>query len=95
MKRQKSMKRVRNFSKDQGGMEALQAVSLVAISAIVMIAVATGGNSASKWMQDAWGNLVDTPDAVKITNSGGGTGGGGGIGAAARDVGGRLSSLLE
>ena len=94
MKRQKFIKRVRNFVKDQGGMEALQAVSLVAISAIVMIAVATGGNAASEWMKKTWNDLTITPKAVEI-ESGGGSGGGGGLGGAARDAGDLLSSFLE
>ena len=91
MKRQKFIKRVRNFVKDQGGMEALQAVSLVAISAIVMIAVATGGNAASEWMKKTWTDLTKTPKAVKIESGGGTGGGGGGLGGlaeAARDLGG-------
>ena len=85
MKRQKFMKRVRNFVKDQGGMEALQAVSLVAISAIVMIAVATGGNAASNWMKDTWNDLTGKPEAVEISNGGGG--GGGGLGGLADQAG--------
>lgn len=88
MKRQKFIKRIRNFVKDQGGMEALQAVSLVAISAIVMIAVATGGNAASEWMKDTWNDLTGRPKPVEVSNnSGGGAGGGGGLGGLADKAG--------
>ena len=85
--------RMRSFANDEGGMEALQAVSLVAISAIIMIAVATGGNAASEWMQETWKNLTDAPEATTITGGAGG-GNGGGLGGAARDAGSAIGDIL-
>lgn len=49
---QKLMNRVRNFAKDQGGMEALQTVCIVAIAATILIAAATFGGKGTKMMQD-------------------------------------------
>ncbi len=52
------LSRIRSFAKDQGGMEALQAVSLIAIAAVIMITVATGGNAATKWMKSQIESLM-------------------------------------
>ena len=46
----KPLNSLRKFHSDEEGLEALQVVMIIAIAAMVMIAVATVGKSANKWM---------------------------------------------
>jgi Flp pilus assembly pilin Flp len=53
----KFTKMISKFHKDEEGLEALQVVMIIAIAAMVMIACATIGKAAVKWMSDNWGKL--------------------------------------
>lgn len=57
------LNRVRNFTKDQGGMEALQTVCIVAIAATILIAAATVGSKSTKMMNDNFGKLQEAATA--------------------------------
>jgi hypothetical protein len=62
--------RVRNFTKDQGGMEALQTVCIVAIAATILIAAATVGSKSTKMMNDNFGKLQQAASADDSGDSG-------------------------
>ena len=49
--------RFRNFVKDQGGMEALQTVCIVAIAATILIAAAGVGTKGTTFMNDNFKKL--------------------------------------
>jgi hypothetical protein len=50
------------FCKDQGGMEALQTVCIVAIAATMMIAAAKTGSEAKTWMETNWEEMKKESD---------------------------------
>ena len=55
-------KRLKRFGKDQGGMEALQTVCIVAIAATVMIAAAKMGTEGTAWMNKNWESMKTESD---------------------------------
>lgn len=64
----KLMNRIRNFAKDQGGMEALQTVCIVAIAATILIAAASAGSKGTKMMNENFEKLeaaATAPDSAK------------------------------
>jgi hypothetical protein len=54
--------RMKQFCKDQGGMEALQTVCIVAIAATVMIGAAKMGTEGTAWMNKNWTEMKNTSD---------------------------------
>jgi Flp pilus assembly pilin Flp len=56
---------IRKFHSDEEGLEALQVVMIIAIAAIVMIACATLGKKAVKFMKDQWTAMETAGKAVK------------------------------
>jgi Flp pilus assembly pilin Flp len=57
--------KIRKFHSDEEGLEALQVVMIIAIAAMVMIACATVGKAAVKWMSDNW-NKLKKEDLSKV-----------------------------
>jgi hypothetical protein len=56
----KLMNRIRKFSKDQGGMEALQTVCIIAIAATILIAAAAIGGKGTTMMEDNFNKLKES-----------------------------------
>ena len=54
--------RCEQFVKDQGGMEALQTVCIVAIAATVMIGAAKMGSEGKNWMNTNWKSMKEESD---------------------------------
>ena len=66
----KMMNRTRNFSKDQGGMEALQTVCIVAIAATILIVAAATGGKGTKMMEDNFKKLEGLATASAPSETG-------------------------
>lgn len=60
---QNFIKRMKQFCKDQGGMEALQTVCIVAIAATIMIGAAKMGTEGTEWMDKNWKAMKTESDA--------------------------------
>lgn len=50
-------KAIREFDRDEDGLEAIQVVMIVAIAAIVLIGVMTIGQEVFDWLRDKWNQL--------------------------------------
>ena len=48
---------IRNFHRDEEGLEALQVVMIIAIAAMIMVACAAVGQNAVAWMNEKWMSL--------------------------------------
>lgn len=57
MLRQTTRKLIHSFHEDEDGLEALQAIMIVAIAAVVLIGLMTFGDKVFEWLGQKWDEL--------------------------------------